>query len=49
MNELTEKLKYAKDAVIYLVAHADASVDFHGLVYWAGVVERLRTEIKELL
>lgn len=47
MNNLIAKLHYAKEAVIYLIEHADASVDFHGLVYWATEVERLREEIKK--
>jgi len=49
MNELIDKLNYAKDAVRYLLEHESASVDFHGLSYWASEVERLRSEIKELL
>ena len=49
MNELFEKLKYAKDAVIWLVEHEAGSVDFHDLSYWAGEVERLRSEIKKAL
>ena len=49
MKELFEKLEYAKKAVIYLIKNADASVDFHGLSYWAGVVERIRGEIKKAL
>lgn len=49
MTELFEKLEYAKKSVIWLVEHADGSVDFHGLSYWAGEVERLRAEIKKSL
>lgn len=49
MNELFEKLQYAKKAVIWLVDNADGSVDFHGLSYWAKEVERLREEIKKAL
>lgn len=43
---MMEKLEYAKKAVIWLVEHADGNVDFHGLSYWAGEVERLRSEIR---
>ena len=49
MNELIDKLKYAKDAVLWLLGHESGLVDFHGIAYWASEVERLRTEIKELL
>jgi hypothetical protein len=49
MDELIEKLVYAKKAVTWLLIHSDGSVDFHGIAYWAGEVERLRIEIKELL
>ena len=49
MNTLTEKLQYAKKAVVWLLEHENGSVDFHGLTYWAGEVERLRTEIKIML
>jgi hypothetical protein len=47
MNELFEKLAYAKKAVIWLVENPDGWVDFHGLVYWSGEVVRLREEIKK--
>ena len=49
MNELLEQLKYAKESVIWLVNNAEGNVDFHGLIYWASEVERLREEIKKLL
>lgn len=49
MTELFEKLEHAKKSVIWLVEHSDGNVDFHGLTYWAGEVERLRAEIKKLL
>ena len=42
-----EKLAYAKDAVKWLLIHAEGLVDFHGLTYWASEVERLREEIKK--
>jgi len=49
MNELFEKLQYAKNAVIWLIENEAGNVDFHGLSYWAGEVERLRAEIKKSL
>jgi len=49
MNEKFEELEKAKKAVLACLENADTSVDFHGLAYWAGVVERLRKEIKEAL
>lgn len=49
MIELIEKLQYAKKAVLWLVEHDSGNVDFHGLSYWAGEVERLRIEIKKIL
>lgn len=49
MNTLIEKLQYAKKAVLWLIDHENGDVDFHGLSYWAGEVERLRLEIKKML
>jgi hypothetical protein len=49
MTELIEKLQYAKKAVLSLLENEGVSVDFHGLAYWAGEVERLRIEIKKML
>jgi hypothetical protein len=49
MTEIVTKLQYAKDAVLWLIENADGMVDFHGLTYWAGEVERLRSEIKKTL
>ena len=46
---LFEELKKAKDAVIWLLDHEGGLVDFHGIAFWAGVIERLRKEIKEKL
>lgn len=40
-----EKLVYAKDAVRWLLDNGSGLVDFHGIAYWAEVVERLRKEI----
>jgi hypothetical protein len=44
-----EQLKKAKANVRWLLDHEDGLVDFHGLAYWAEVVERLRAEIKATL
>jgi hypothetical protein len=44
-----EELQKAKANVRWLLDNPDGSVDFHDLTYWAGVVERLRTEIKKEL
>jgi len=41
-----EELKKAKENVKWLVENMDGLVDMHGLLYWAGVVERLRMEVK---
>lgn len=52
MHELKKKideLEKAKNNILVLLNNSDASVDFHGLSYWAGEVERLRGEIKEEL
>jgi hypothetical protein len=49
MKQLIKKLQYAKDAVKYELEHESGLVDFHGLSYWAGEVERLRGEIKKAL
>ena len=49
MDELMKNLQYAKDAVRWLLDHESGMVDMHGLSYWAGVVERTRIEIKNML
>jgi len=49
MKTKIEQLEKAKENVIWLVNNPNGNVDFHGLVYWAGVVETLRTEIKNSL
>ena len=46
---ILDRLEDAKRNVRYLLDHPTASVDFHGLAYWAGVVERLRDEIRQSL
>jgi hypothetical protein len=42
-------LQQAKENVRWLLDHDAGLVDMHGLQYWAGVVERLRREIKAAL
>jgi hypothetical protein len=49
MIELVERLKYAKNAVSWLLDHENGLVDMHGLVYWAEEVTRVRKELKKLL
>jgi hypothetical protein len=47
MDKLIEELKQSKENTQYLLEHANALVDMHGLKYWAGEVERIREEIKK--
>ena len=49
MEENIKKLEHAKRAVILCLENANCNVDFHGLVFWAGEVERLRIEIVKAL
>ena len=49
LSELASKLAYAKSAVWWLLEHESGTVDFHGLSFWAGEVERLRHEINKEL
>lgn len=49
MEELFKRLEYAKKAVKSTLEDGNCLVDFHGIAYWAGEVERLRKEIKERL
>lgn len=49
LQKLIEELEKAKRNTQTCLNNADCLVDMHGLEYWAGVVERLRTKIKELL
>jgi len=44
-----EKLEKAKDAVKWLLENESGLVDMHGIAYWAGEIERLRKEIKNLI
>ena len=47
--EVATELEKAKDAVRFCLEHESGLVDMHGLSYWAGVVERHRKEIKEMI
>ena len=47
--DVVAELDKAKDAVRFCLEHESGLVDMHGLAYWAGVVERLRIEIKKLI
>lgn len=49
IEEKIKSLEYAKKAVMSCLEKDGVLVDMHGLEYWAGVVERLRKEIKELI
>ena len=49
MEDKIKQLDKAKDSVKYLLDNPNSSVDFHDIVYWAGVVQRLREEIKKSL
>ena len=47
--EVATELEKAKEAVRFCLEHDSGLVDMHGLSYWAGVVERHRKEIKEMI
>lgn len=49
IEEKTKDLKQAKENVSWLLEHSNGLIDMKGLSYWAGVVERLREEIKKEL
>lgn len=46
---MLEELQKAKENVRWLLDHENGLVDFHGIGYWAMVVEQLREKIKEAL
>ena len=46
METKLKELEYAKKAVQSILDNGECSVDFHGIEYWAGVVEQKRLEIK---
>ena len=47
--DVANELGIAKNAVQYCLDNEAGMVDMHGLAYWAGVVERLRKEIKTMI
>ena len=47
--DVATELEVAKDAVKFCLEHESGLVDMHGLEHWAGVVARLRKEIKEMI
>ena len=47
MAELIKELEHAKESVRWLLDNPDGMVDMRGIAYWAGEVERLRSEIKK--
>ena len=47
--ELIEQLQAAKRNVTWLLDHESGLVDFKGLTYWAGEVERLRGLVRASL
>ena len=49
LREKVDELIKAKENVKFCLENANGLIDMHGLEYWASVVEKLRTEIKELL
>ena len=49
METNLKDLEYAKKAVQSILDDGNCLVDMHSLQYWAGVVERLREEIKNTL
>lgn len=49
MEQKFRELETAKENVRRLLDVSDALIDMHDLEYWAGVVVRLRKEIKEML
>jgi len=49
MEQYIKELEEAKKNTQTLLDEPNASVDFHGLEYWAGRVERLRELIKNSL
>lgn len=49
LESTIKDLEVAKENVAWLLENADGNVDFHGIEYWAGRVERLRELIKNSL
>ena len=49
IKKLVDELLTAKSNVAYCLEHPNGSVNFHGIEYWAGCVERLRKQVNEVL
>ena len=49
LQQLIELLEIAKKNVKWLLDNGEGSVDFKGIEYWAGQVEKLRADIKNKL
>ncbi len=49
LQDSIKKLEIARSNTKVLLDNSDTLIDMHGLSYWAGVVEQLREEIKELI
>lgn len=49
INQITKDLLQAKANVRILLDEPMASVDMHGIAYWAGRVEKLREQLQGLL
>ena len=49
LQKKIEELEEAKKNTLFCLNHSDGLAGMHGLAYWAGVVERLREEIKHNL
>lgn len=47
-GNLLDKYNYARKACRECLEDGNVLVDMHGLVHWAGVVDRIRREFKEL-
>lgn len=45
LDSYIKELEVAKKNVKWLLEHPNGLIDMHGIQYWAGVVERLRTLI----
>lgn len=46
LQNTIKELETAKSNVQYLLDNPSSNVDFHGIEYWAGRVERLRELVK---
>ena len=48
-HELLDALAFAKQAVLKTLEDSRVLVDMHGIAYWAGVVEELRSKLTKLI